>query len=179
MTTGTIEAARPSKSGKTLGVKVGGKWYSTSEWDLQNHIGETITITDVNEAPLPDGGSITYLNAYTLGAGHDPSENWMPGEIKAARAARENNQGRPDANDDYTKNVLLLRFIGQCLQSFQWQTSDLVVAQTRARQCYELGESILDGSIATPVTTRATPQTPRPESEPLPEREDYDDDIPF
>jgi hypothetical protein len=177
MTTGKIEVAKRSKSGKTLGVKIRGKWYSTDLWELQQMVGETITITEENTVPMPDGGTLTYLNAYEPGA-------------VAASAARETNQGRPDSNDNYTENVLLLRFVGNCFAGYPFQTTDEAMVRSRARMLYKMGKEILSGDIEKQETARRTEGQPIsrriegvhdtplvPEKQP---EDDFDtDDIPF
>lgn len=166
MTTGKIEAARPSKSGKTLGIKVGGKWYSTDMWEMQEMVGETITITEHNHVDFEGGGGMTYLNAYELGAG---KQEYQPPTLTP--------MGGPALGD----NARLLDFVGRCMMGFPWQTSDLVVAKTRMQQCYELGQKILDGSIMTPETAprrRAANDDP-PAMPPAPPEDEFDDDIPF
>ena len=69
---GRIEEARPSQSGKTLGVKIGGQWYSTKHWELQNMLGQDITF----EASTSEfnGKLMHWLNDYTVqGASNTPS----------------------------------------------------------------------------------------------------------
>jgi hypothetical protein len=39
---GQIEAVNRSKSGKTLGVKIGETWYTSKNWELENAIGKTV-----------------------------------------------------------------------------------------------------------------------------------------
>ena len=143
MTTGRIEEARKSQSGKTLGVKINGKWYSTKLWEMENMVGETITITDHSMQEW-NGKTIHWLNEYEV------STDQVPGV--AASAAREHNRGRPDANDNYTESVLLLRFIGQCFTGYPFQTTDMAAVRSRAKMLYELGQDILSGEILTVET---------------------------
>ena len=69
---GRIDEARQSKSGKTLGVKVGGQWYSTKHWELENMIGQEITFqTSSSEF---NGKTMHWLNDYTVqGASNTPA----------------------------------------------------------------------------------------------------------
>jgi hypothetical protein len=187
MITGKIEVAKQSKSGKSLGVKINDKWYSTTEWELQNLVGQVITITDAKDQHLDNGNTITWLNAYVMG-----------GDGGAPTAQPANTTPKQYPNTVVPVDALLLEFVGRGMQTFQWTSSSLVAAQTRAKQLYELGHSILDGSIMKPETgPRTSPGQPRaetggipgyvptmPESEnPAPAgaapQDEFDDDIPF
>ena len=69
---GRIEEARPSQSGKTLGVKIGGQWYSTKHWELQNMLGQDITF-ESSQSEF-NGKMMHWLNDYTVqGASNTPS----------------------------------------------------------------------------------------------------------
>lgn len=68
MAQGIIQQVNQSKSGKTLGVQIGGQWYSTKHFELQNHVGETITF-DTSTSEF-NGTTMHWLNDYTL-AGAD------------------------------------------------------------------------------------------------------------
>ena len=62
-TRGPIESAKDSTSGKTLSVKVAGKYYSTKNWDFRTMIGQVIEfVPDVSEW---QGNTITWINDYT------------------------------------------------------------------------------------------------------------------
>lgn len=160
MRTARIEEARQSQSGKTLGVKLNGRWFQTKHWELAQMVGETIEITDESNSEW-NGKTIYWLNEY-VAAGTD-SEDAPPGitreqehrgsmaaamaPTQSASAARETNKGRPDQSDNYTKNVLLLRFLGQCFSGYPFQTTDEAMVRSRARMLYRLGEDILSGKI--------------------------------
>ncbi len=60
---GIIESAQASKSGKTLSVKLGGNYYSSKNWELQNMVGKEI-IFEPSPQNFPDGSSIQWLNDY-------------------------------------------------------------------------------------------------------------------
>lgn len=161
MTTGKIEVARPSKSGKTLGVKIKGRWYSTNLWELQEMVGETITITDENTQTIPDGGSITYLNKYEVGA--------------TASAPRPGAPTVTTANP--AENALLLEFVGRCMTGYNYQTTDEAMVRLRCRTMYNIGKDILSGQIAVVETA---PRRPAHDEQPTPPPQDeFDDDIPF
>ena len=167
MFTGKIDQARPSKSGKTLGVKIGAKWLSTDLWELQNMIGEVITVTDTRDVPMGDGGVITYLNAYTTGAAPAAAP---PGHGVIAPPAAS------------AQNELLLSFVGRCMSGYNYSTADDVQVKNRCRMLYNLGQDILSGEIAHVETGRRV-QAPASQTGQLPQDlppvEDYDDDIPF
>jgi hypothetical protein len=181
MTTGRIEEARKSQSGKTLGVKINGKWYSTKHWEMENMVGETITITDHGVQEW-QGQTIHWLNEYQI------STDQVPGVPQSASAAREHNRGRPDANDNYTESVLLLRFVGQCFTGYPFQTTDMAAVRSRAKMLYELGQDILSGKITEVETgprrantiTQQIPGIHRPKDEPRGDEPPYgepDDDF--
>ena len=141
MITGEIEEVKRSQSGKSLGVKLNGKWYSTKIWELEHMVGQTITVTD-DSVQNWNGRDIHWINEYT----QLPTDE-VPGVPVAASAAREHNKGRPDAADNYTQSVLILRFIGQCFAGYPFQTTDTAQVRSRAIMLYELGQDILSGKI--------------------------------
>ena len=71
---GTIEAVKKSTSGKSLGVLIGGTWYSTKNWELEGMQGKSITFqTSVQE--FSGGGQCHWLNDYTVdGASTTPAD---------------------------------------------------------------------------------------------------------
>jgi len=158
-----VEEARQSQSGKTLGVKLDGRWYQTKQWELQHMVGETIDIVDASQS-VWNGKTIHWLNEYRIAVGDSDMPPGVPAPTRqSASAARETNKGRPDASDNYTKNVLLLRFVGQCFTGYPFQTTDLAAVRNRAKMLYELGEDILSGKITETETgprhgTRLGPQ---------------------
>lgn len=155
-----IEEARRSQSGKTLGVKLNGRWFQTKHWELEHMVGETIEITDSSMSEW-QGKSIYWLNEYVT-AGTDEAPPGVPkAPPVAASAAREHNRGRPDAADNYTENVLLLRFVGQCFSGYPFQTTDEAMVRSRARMLYKLGQDVLSGKI-TETETGPRPGTKAP-----------------
>lgn len=144
MITGNIQETKRSQSGKSLGVKLNGKWYSTKIWELEHMVGTEITVTDDSTQEW-NGKTIHWINEYT----QLPTDQ-VPGVAQpsvAASAAREHNRGRPDAADNYTESILILRFIGQCFTGYPFQTTDTAQVRTRAKMLYELGQDILSGKI--------------------------------
>lgn len=73
MPVGRIDSANISKSGKTLSVQIGGTWYTTKHFELQNMIGQSITFqTSTSEF---NGKPIHWLNDYSDGtAGNTPAD---------------------------------------------------------------------------------------------------------
>jgi hypothetical protein len=63
---GLIEEARDSQSGKTLGVKVSGKWYTTKNWQFRDMIGQSISFTP--ESSSYNGKTILWINDYREGS---------------------------------------------------------------------------------------------------------------
>jgi hypothetical protein len=61
---GFIQAARPSKSGKTLSVQIGGTWYNTKNFGLQQHVGKEI-VGETSDSDY-NGQTVHWLNSFTL-----------------------------------------------------------------------------------------------------------------
>lgn len=61
---GTISAAKPSQSGKTLSLQIGGTWYSTKSFELQQHVGKEI-VGETKDSEY-NGKVIHWLESYTL-----------------------------------------------------------------------------------------------------------------
>lgn len=69
---GTIQQAKPSKSGKTLGVLINDTWYSTKNWELQGMQGQDITF-EPSQSEF-NGQIMHWLNDYVpVGASNTPS----------------------------------------------------------------------------------------------------------
>ena len=68
---GIIQEAKPSKSGKTLGIKVNGQWYSTKDFFWQGHVGESVSFI-ASFQPIGDGG-MTWANNMALAGAADVS----------------------------------------------------------------------------------------------------------
>jgi hypothetical protein len=182
---GRIEAAQPAKSGKTLGLKVNGKWYRTKEFSLEHEVGNTIDF-EVGTSSLSDGTTLYWVNDYRI----VEDDTGVPPNVEpAASTKREHNRGRPDAADNYTENAMLLRFIGQCFAGYPFQTTDEPMIRNRARMLYLLGKDILSGKIEEVETGPRRAAKPEPDpskgvpgylpSEPTKSEDDPDDDIPF
>ncbi len=61
---GIIESTNKSQSGKTLGVKIAGKFYTTKEWELADLVGKEIVFDpDVSEY---NGKTMYWLNEYSV-----------------------------------------------------------------------------------------------------------------
>ena len=58
---GAIEATNRSKSGKTIGVQIGGQWYTSKNWELEQAVGRTV-IFEPSTAPA---------------SGNFPEMHWM------------------------------------------------------------------------------------------------------
>ena len=68
--TGTIDETKMSSSGKTLGLKVAGKWYSTKEFHWQSQVGKHITFVGSYVA-IGDGG-MTWANDILMAHASEP-----------------------------------------------------------------------------------------------------------
>ena len=102
MAQGQIQKVNQSKSGKTLGVQINGQWYSTKHFELQNHVGETITF-QTSESEF-NGTVMHWLNDYTL-AGQDQTP-----AAQAFNQQHAQNQGQtaPQTDKDLTITALAL-----------------------------------------------------------------------
>ena len=70
---GKIEAVNRSKSGKTLGVKVGEVWYTSKNWELENKVGASITFEPA--ASEFNGKTMWWLNDYVeVGSSTTPAD---------------------------------------------------------------------------------------------------------
>ena len=93
---GRIEETKISKSRKTLGVKIGGEWYSTKNWELgePHMIGQEIIFQPDPWTP-PDGGkAIVFINDYQEASkGTGPAAEAMDRAV--ARDNAERGRGSP------------------------------------------------------------------------------------
>jgi len=80
---GTIQAARPSKSGKTLSIQIDGTWYQSKLWQLQQAIGRKIA-AETSESDY-NGQKVRWLNTFSF-ADADP-QTQAPVPAVAAPAA--------------------------------------------------------------------------------------------
>ena len=92
MMQGTIEQAQPSKSGKTLRIKVGDTWYSTDNWALQQAMGRQVQF-DVGTSDFR-GNTIYFANNAELvtdvaAPEHPAPQAGRPAVAPSAPAANE------------------------------------------------------------------------------------------
>ena len=86
---GIIQATKTSKSGKSLGVCIGDKWYSSKAFEMAGLQGKEITFTTSHQA-FPDGGGIDWINDYSeVGAAGTTAD-------QAFNQAHANTQPPPD-----------------------------------------------------------------------------------
>lgn len=78
---GVIEDAKVSGSGKSLGIKVNGKWYSTKEFHWQGQIGQQVSFMG-NYQSFGDGG-ITWANDIVLTNAPGPNSMAPPPQPSA------------------------------------------------------------------------------------------------
>jgi len=64
---GIIESTSKSQSGKTLGVKIGGKYYTTKNWELADLVGKEIVFEP--EPSEFNGKTMYWLNEYSVSGG--------------------------------------------------------------------------------------------------------------
>ncbi len=95
---GVIEEAKQSKSGKTMGIKVGGKWYHTKEFHWQGQVGKHVAFVSSYQA-IGDGG-MTWANDIVFsGSEGAPSQQTPPprGQHDDGQQTVPVNTTRPDA----------------------------------------------------------------------------------
>ena len=61
---GIIESTNKSQSGKTLGVKIGGTFYTTKNWELGDMVGKEIVFEP--DASEYNGKTMYWLNEYSV-----------------------------------------------------------------------------------------------------------------
>ena len=86
---GIIESTNKSQSGKTLGVKIGGTYYTTKNWELADLVGKEIVFEP--DASEFNGKTMYWLNEYSLN-GSQPTP-------AAAAMDQAVAQQQPAAND--------------------------------------------------------------------------------
>ena len=73
---GIIQDAKMSQSGKSLGIKVNGKWYSTKEFHWQGQVGKNVSFIG-NYQSFGDGG-VTWANDIVLADAPGPNSSAPP-----------------------------------------------------------------------------------------------------
>lgn len=63
---GKIEATKRSGSGKSLGVKVGDAWYTTTTFELEHEIGKTIIFEPSHSPASGNYPAMNWLNDYVF-----------------------------------------------------------------------------------------------------------------
>ena len=85
---GIIESTSKSQSGKTLGVKIGGKYYTTKNWELADLTGKEIVFEP--EPSEFNGKTMYWLNDYSVsGTQPTPSAAAMDQAVAVAASAGE------------------------------------------------------------------------------------------
>jgi len=98
---GQIEAVNRSKTGKTLGVKIGDKWYTTKSWELENSVGKTI-IFEPSTSEF-NGQTMYWINEYQHDdTGHGPAAR----AFDEAHAQKGNGRAKSDKDIDITALAL-------------------------------------------------------------------------
>ena len=77
-----IDLKKMSQSGKSLGIKVGGNWYSTREFNWQGQVGANISFI-ARPQYFDGGGSITWANDIVLANAPGPQSSAPPPQPQA------------------------------------------------------------------------------------------------
>jgi hypothetical protein len=165
---GVIEHAKMSQSGKSLGIKVNGNWYSTREFQWQGQVGANISFI-ARPQYFDGGGSITWANDIVLSDAPGPQSSAPPPQPQAPSPAAQGYA--PPAN-----------YTGAAQTSPAGRDRDAsIIAQALTKACTSPGDDVdrvwavycafyfkaLDGE------KRPTMNTPTPSDN------EFDDDIPF
>ena len=136
---GKIEAVNRSKSGKTLGVKVGEVWYTSKNWELENKVGASITFEPA--ASEFNGKTMWWLNDYVeVGSSTTPAD-------QAFDAAYAQHQPPPMGQPKYPANMAPASGEGmhpEPRQTAQKDRDASIVAQALTKACTGPGDSVQD-----------------------------------
>ena len=159
---GKIERTSRSKSGKTLGVMIGGTWYITKEWEMEGMVGESIDFTP--KIDTFQGKPQRWINEYFLAGDVPPTT--------APQAAPTSRMPPPPAPVGRDADVALLHFVGLQIAGrlpSEWEEV--------GRKAYQFGTSILSGRMDA-VSTAAPPEH-EDHNQDSGFDDEFDDDIPF
>jgi len=74
---GTLEQARPSKTGASISCTIDGSRYSCKKKEIESCVGQSLTC-DTSVQDLPDGGSIIWINSYRAEGESQSSNGSLP-----------------------------------------------------------------------------------------------------
>ena len=102
---GKIEATKKSGSGKSLGVKIGNTWYTTTTFELEHEVGKTIIFEPSQSPAKGNFPAMNWLNDYSFEGGTTPADRAMSQAMAPADAQynpdqREYRQTKPVTNKD-------------------------------------------------------------------------------
>lgn len=149
---GQITEAKMSKSGKTLGLKVNGQWYSTKDFHWQAQVGQNVQFESAYQ-PIGDGG-ITWANniAFHQGGPSGPATPTRPSAPVAKKQAE-----RTLADITYLLPITS-NTVAHAIQAGLIEKPNDVKAWARA--AFESAKALCEGQQDVPA-------------------DDFDDDIPF
>lgn len=153
---GRIEEARQSQSGKTMGVKINGHWYSSKAFELENMVGQTIE--GQTSASEWNGKTMMWLNDYkeVPASADDAMQAAMAGPASSAPVQAPQSAPQPaQAPTDKDLTITALAIL---------KAVDGLRTPQAAVQAFREIKQIL----ASPQAQPAPPANP-----------DYDDEIPF
>jgi len=82
---GKIEATNRSQSGKTMGVQITGKWYTTKNWELEQAVGKNV-IFEPSTSEF-NGTMMHWLNDYVFEDAQTTPAGQAMSQAMAAQAA--------------------------------------------------------------------------------------------
>lgn len=172
-TRGQIESVTDSQSGKTISVKIGGKFFSTKNWELRGMVGQTIEF--VPDASEYNGKTIMWLNDYTPAGTAPPT---AADAFNQAHAQRPSYQPAPVAqpgqgNPSYTPAPQPtgdpMRYLPMTSNLVAHAIAAGVITEPAhiaawAKAAFSAAKNLIDPSTAS-ITSSSPPE--------------FDDDIPF
>lgn len=168
---GVIEDAKMSQSGKSLGLKVGGKWYSTKEFHWQSQIGQQVSFIG-NYQSFGDGG-VTWANDIVLSNAPGPNSMAPPPQPSApsARAqgysppASYSGGGQQPASPAAMAYMpFVSNTVAHAIQAGVIKSPEEIYAW--AQKAFDTAKNLVEGR------QRVTAELPA-------HSDDFDDDIPF
>jgi hypothetical protein len=157
-TVGQILQANPSKSGKSLRIKVGEQWFSTDNWALQNAIGKTVRF-DVGTSDF-QGQTIYFANNAMLDDGSTPQAPSSPA------AAPQRPAVAPAAHDNLAFMPFTSNVVAHAIASGEIQKPEDIYAW--ASKAFHTAKNLVSGHTMDETTGSPAPAAP-----------EFDDDIPF
>ena len=147
----TIEKTKMSQSGKSIGCLYQDKWFACKDFSIQQAEGQQVDV-EISTQTFPDGGSITWINKWLLVGQGEPGHVVSPPVSGSAGVL-----GQPTPQQGVTDKDLRITAQGiMKAGGFHCDTAD---------EAFAIYKRILDHL--------------RGKAEPEPQKQEFNDDIPF